>query len=498
MRFFLALSVFALLGAASIFFAPGGPSAVKAQEAELRIVNHRVQTDFPTDVKFFVEVAGPDEIEEVRVYMKTIGQTSRSDYRQVEFEPGNVVSGEAELLTSGNNYVPPGTRLAYSFEVTDKAGRTLRTEDEVFVYLDTRFEWLSVSEGIVTVYYNNPLVESRAEHVLETALASMEITGPLLGIDPDMPLHIVTYHNYQEMVGALPFRSQATRERLVTAGMAFDKERVLLVHSGSSSVTGTTAHEFVHLLVGDALGRAYPQVPAWLNEGLAEYGSIHSGERDILNSRVERAIADGSLRPLSHLGSYSGTPDEILYAYAHGESVVTFMVEEYGEERMAELMRALSRTFDIDAALEEVYGLDQHGLDSAWREAIGLEPLPPPEGSTGDLARPQRPEATIAPVLVPTFPPLEATSPAQVESDTEGAGGSPDSTRRPEANVEAGPTSVVQEPGEPSKRTEEPQASGGCGAASVQSGVIGELSLILLLGMPLGLVLARRRRSEGK
>ena len=156
MRFFLAVTIFAVLGAVSIFFAPGWPAVTEAQETELRIVNHRVQTHFPTDVKFFVEVAGPDEIEEVRVYMKTIGQTSRSDYRQVEFEPGNVVSGEAELLTSGNNYVPPGTRLAYSFEVTDKAGRTLRTEDEVFVYLDTRFEWLTVSEGIVTVYYNNP------------------------------------------------------------------------------------------------------------------------------------------------------------------------------------------------------------------------------------------------------------------------------------------------------------------------------------------------------
>ena len=313
--------------------------------------------------------------------MKTIGQTSRSAYRQVEFEPGKVVSGEAELLTSGNNYVPPGTRLAYSFEVTDKAGRTLRTEDEVFVYLDTRFEWLTVSEGIVTVYYNNPLVESRAEHVLETALKSMEITGPLLGIDPDVPLHIVTYHNYQDMVGALPFRSQTTREGLITQGMAFDEERVLMVHSGSSSVTGTTAHEFVHLLVGDALGRAYPQVPTWLNEGLAEYGSRHSGGRDILNRRVERAISDGSLRPLWHLGSYSGTPDEIIYAYAHGESVVTFMVEEYGDEKMAQLMRALARTFDVDAALEEVYGLDQHGIDSAWREAIGLEPLPRPEDS---------------------------------------------------------------------------------------------------------------------
>ena len=496
MRLFLAIAIFGAAGAAAVFLALANPAVTEAQHSELQIVSHQVQTHFPTDVKFFVEAAGPDEIEEVRVYMKTIGQTSRSAYRQVEFEPGKVVSGEAELLTSGNNYVPPGTRLAYSFEVTDKAGRTLRTEDEVFVYLDTRFEWLTVSEGIVTVYYNNPLVESRAEHVLETALKSMEITGPLLGIDPDVPLHIVTYHNYQDMVGALPFTSQTTREGLITQGMAFDEERVLMVHSGTSSVTGTTAHEFVHLLVGDALGRAYPQVPAWLNEGLAEYGSRHSGGRDILNRRVELAISDGSLRPLWHLGSYSGTPDEIIYAYAHGESVVTFMVEEYGGEKMAQLMRALARTFDVDAALEEVYGLDQHGIDSAWREAIGLEPLPRPEDSSGAPSRPQRPEATIAPVLVPTFPPLDDTPSSPVESPTEVMEAPPARAEPQGVNAEAEPTSPVPEREEPANQSEEPQAAGGCGAASMRSGVVGELSLFLLLGMPLGLVLARVRGSK--
>ena len=200
--------------------------------------------------------------------------------------PVQTVSGEAELLTSGNNYVPPGTRLTYHFEVTDETGKVHLSDEEVFVYLDSRFEWLTVSEGIVTVYYNDPLVKSRAEHVLETALASKEITGPLLGVDPEEPLHIVTYHNYRDMIGALPFRSEATGSQLITAGMAFDRERVLLVHSGDSSVTGTTAHEFVHLLVGDALGRAYPQVPAWLNEGLAEYGSRHGGNHEIMNRTV--------------------------------------------------------------------------------------------------------------------------------------------------------------------------------------------------------------------
>ena len=333
MRVLLTAATLALLVMASFLLVLDRPAAVEAQQSEIQVLNHRVDTNFPTDVKFYVEVAGPDEIEEVRVVMKTLGQTTRSAYRQVEFEPGNSVSGEAELLTSGNNYVPPGTRMAYSFEVRDKSGRTLQTEEQVFVYLDNRFEWFTVSEGIITVYYNDPLVQSRAEHVLATALTSMEITGPVLGINPDVPLHIVTYHSYRDMLGALPFRSQATTEQLITQGMAFDEERVLMVHSGDSSVTATTAHEFVHLLVGDALGRAYSRVPAWLNEGLAEYGSRHGGDRQIINRGIQRAIDRGTVRPLWHLGSYSGTPQEIIYAYAHGESVVTFMVLEYGEEK---------------------------------------------------------------------------------------------------------------------------------------------------------------------
>ena len=515
MRKFFALALFVVLGAASAAFALAWAPTAQAQASEIQILNHRVQTDFPTDVKFYIEVAGPDEIEEVRVYMKTIGQTTRSAYRQVEFEPGNVVSGEAELLTSGNNYVPPGTRLAYYFEVTDKAGRTLRTEDEVFVYLDTRFEWFTVSEGIITVYYNSPLVKSRAEHVLETAMSSMAITGPLLGIRPELPLHIITYHNYQEMAGALPFRSQATSERLITAGVAFDKERVLMVHSGDRSVTSTTAHEFVHLLVGDALGRAYPQAPDWLNEGLAEYGSRHGGDRQVLNSGVERAISTGALRPVPHLGSYSGTPGEILYAYAHGESIVTFMVLEYGEEKMGELMKALARTFDIDAALEQVYGFDQWGLDAAWREEVGLDPLPRTEERGNSSAVPLEAQPTISPVLSPTFPPLESSAPEPAAAETvaqpppQATEVSPDSTRA-EPTATSEPVAMAAQPTEQSPQSqqapdaaapegeESPAAAGGCGGPGLQSGMVGELSLILLLGAPLGLVIFRRSNRGAK
>ena len=518
MRGTLATVTLALLLLAGLLPVLDRPGAVEAQQSEIQVLSNRVDTNFPTDVKFYVEVAGPDEIEEVRVVIKTLGQTTRSAYRQVEFEPSNSVSGEAELLTSGNNYVPPGTRMAYSFEVRDKSGRTLQTEEQVFVYLDDRFEWLTVSQGIITVYYNDPLVQSRAEHVLETALASMEITGPVLGINPDVPLHIVTYHNYRDMIGALPFRSQATSSQLITQGMAFDEERVLMVHSGDSSVTSTTAHEFVHLLVGDALGRAYSRVPAWLNEGLAEYGSRHGGERQIINRGIQRAIDRGTVRPLWHLGSYSGTPQEIIYAYAHGESVVTYLVLEYGEAKMAELMQAITRTLDIDSALLDVYGLDQHGIDSAWRQELGLDPLPKPEDSSGRRPLLENiPDSTIAPILMPSFSSQGSSSSPAVEPTAETALAAPaepqpaptqaitDSARRPTIAPTSPPAAVAVEPAgvppgssapAPESRSDpQPEpAPGGCSPPAAQGGFIGEIALLVLLGAPLGLVAIRRKK----
>ena len=68
------------------------------------------------------------------------------------------------------------------------------------------------------------LVEQRAEVVLEAARTTLESMGPVLGIQPEHPLHIVTYHNYRDMIGALPFRSRTTQEQLITKGMAFDEE----------------------------------------------------------------------------------------------------------------------------------------------------------------------------------------------------------------------------------------------------------------------------------
>ena len=506
------LTIFALAGIAGLILLVsfGSSSPAEAQEGEIRVLAHSVENLYPDRVKFFVEATGPDEITEIRVYMKTIGQTTRSAYREVEFEPGTSVSGEAELLSGGNNYFPPGTRMAYSFEIRDSADRVLRTDDVIFVYLDTRFEWFTVSDGVITVYYNNPLVERRAEVVLEAARATLELMGPVLGIQPEHPLHIVTYHNYRDMIAAVPFRSRTTQEQLITKGVAFDEERVLLVYSGDQEVIGTTAHEFTHLLVGDALGRAYSQVPSWLNEGLAEYSDF-THDRDF-----DQARAAGRIRPLWHLQSKSGTPEGILIVYVQGEAVVKYMISTYGEAKMAELMQALTKTLDIDDALEQVYGFDQYGLDSAWRQSLGLETLPPPQEATprprlaptstlipdsspgtmpGSEPVPtpgSMPSTEAAPVRAQESGPTELSTPALLTEPGQAAAAGPDAAAAPNSESASSRAVSSSSQAEPGPGT----ASGGCSAPLSSNRAGSELAFLVLLFSPLAMLSALRAKGR--
>ena len=372
LRFLLILLVLALSSVVAV------SSVALADEGDIDVLRASAESQFPEGILFSVEAQSQDIIDEVRVFINKADQSGRSAYRSIEVEPGESVSGETLLPVSGSaDYFPPGTKITYYFEVRDKAGAVVRTERTDFVYEDSRFDWLTLSEGLITVYYYSEFVEERARIILEAAKETMDSMVSVLGIAPTDPLRIVTYNNYRHMVMALPFRSQAVSQDLQAQGMAFSDERVLLIHGFDPTVTGTVSHEFTHLLVAEAAGGSSASVPSWLNEGLAEYGNIDP--TDEYDAALRYGIYTRRIRPLWYQGSFSGEPEDILIAYGQGKSVVNFMVRRWGEDKISDLFTALRNSRDIDIALVNVYGLDQYGMDTAWRNSLGLEPLPSPE-----------------------------------------------------------------------------------------------------------------------
>ena len=459
-------------------------STAFADEGAIEVVATGAESQFPDGVKFIITARSPEEIDDIRVFFRKADQKGISAYRTVEFEPGTHVEGVSILASGGSSgYFPPGTRIQFSFEIRDKAGSVVRTPEEEYVYHDNRFEWLTVSSDLITVYYYGEYVEERAKTVLDAAEKAMLRMVPVLGIAPTDPLQIVSYNNYRHMTAALPFRSQAVSEQLQTQGMAFSDERVLLVHGFDATVRGTTSHEFTHLLVSEAAGRAAAQVPAWLSEGLAEFGNIDP--TDSYEAALRYGIYTRRLRPLWYQDTFGGTPDDIIIAYGQGSSVVNFMIGTYGIEKMAELFQSLQRTLDIDLALQEVYDLDQFGLDTEWRLAIGIDPLPSPE----ELEQRLNEEESAEPEGQPN---AEANTDSESEATTEPS---------PAAKPAATPVASLDDESDDAREDDSagPSSPGGC-SSPVQGGGVAPTGVgsLLLLAAPLALLSfgSWRRRRE--
>lgn len=88
-----------------------------------------------------------------------------------------------------------------------------------------------------------------------------------------------------------------------------------------------------------------------------------------MQSVLDQALNDNNLITLRSLnGGFSELPDKANLSYSQSYSVVKFMIDTYGQQKMTDLLIALRDAKPIDQALLEVYGFDTDGLDSAWRE----------------------------------------------------------------------------------------------------------------------------------
>jgi hypothetical protein len=73
--------------------------------------------------------------------------------------------------------------------------------------------------------------------------------------------------------------------------------------------------------------------------------------------------------------SFPADPEQAGLAYAQSGLVVEFIIDQYGQDAMAQLLDIFSEGALYDESLTEALGVDTWGLDNAWREAMGFTPL---------------------------------------------------------------------------------------------------------------------------
>ena len=374
-----------LLVAGTLALSPRPLSAQGLSVTDEGAANH-----FPDGMEFRVSAASDDAIEEVRLrYTVLPDGTTASGVP--DFQTGSSVSTVFTL--SGNEppriYLPPGTRIDYHWEVEDAAGNTATTPEKSIVYEDVRFDWKTLeADGVIIHYYSGS--EDDAQAMLDVAQVAIAQMSGLLAATVEFPVNVRIYASTDDMRPALQRRSESYESQIITAGVRVSSDTVLVLGNVSFS---TLRHELAHVVTAVAGEGPFGDLPAWLDEGTAVYAQ---GDPEGFGGALERAIDRGNVLSVRSITSYQGDPDKVDLFYGQSWSLVSFLVDTYGEEKFARLFAEIKGGKTTDAALEAVYGFDQDGLDNEWRASVGL---PPREDTAQDGEE-----------AVPTFPPSDGGS----------------------------------------------------------------------------------------
>lgn len=347
--------------------------------------------DFPNTVAFSATLNASSEIVDVTLEygneQLTCGEVIAKAFPDFQNGKSIAVSWTWDMRQSGS--LPPGTTIWWRWRYVDSSGAEFVSDKKTITWLDDVHDWQTVSKDFVNIhYYGND--QAFGQTMLDAGIEGLRRNKEQAGMTPDIPVNIYVYPTYEEMRDAILYEPQWT------GGQAFPDFGIIIMGiSGDAGYDkGTVIHELTHVLVGRNAFTCIGFIPTWLNEGLAVYseGTLDSG----MQGQLDIAIRDNTLFPIRSLGgNFSEIPEKALLSYGQSYSIVRFMLETYGQEKMDQLLTALSDAEPVDDALLRIYGVDTDGLDNQWRESLGLPSLIVAQST-----------AQPTPTYVPTYIPI--------------------------------------------------------------------------------------------
>ena len=330
---------------------------------ELRESNAR--SDFPNGFVFNMTVEAAAGLDEVRLVYEIAPDGVRATAVPACTE-GQIASCRFELGANARTLLIPGAEVTYFWRITS-GGMTTDTDPQLIVYEDTRFDWQTVTEGNLTVwYYSGDEDEARA--VLAAGRDTLDRIGALLRTTVDFPVKILYYDTARDMQAAIISNNA---EGVITRGEVVYSDTAMV--SADSAAGDITRHEVTHIVVRQAIDGPFG-LPDWLNEGTAVYSQIQplGGQQSALDLAIQNNQVL-SVRSLSSASS-GAIASRVSLFYGQSFALVDFLIETYGEQKFADLFAAFKEGDTTAGALEQVYGFDQDGLENEWRASVGLPP----------------------------------------------------------------------------------------------------------------------------
>lgn len=343
-------------------------------EGDITVISSDAHAVFPYSITFKVEAGAASEIVEIDLgYRVSRGSLVSNDCRvALDFTPDKQVTANWtwDMLETGG--VPTGSEVEYWWLIEDETGNKMETKPETIEFDDLRYDWHSLAGDQVTFHWYEG-DDDFAQGLIDAADDALGNLADEFGFALEQPADFYIYANTWELQGALIYPDEWT------GGMAFpDYNTVVIGISPDNLAWGNRAiaHELGHLVVHQKVFGPFGVLPTWLDEGLAQAAE---GElRADLQDTLDRAIArDAIFSARSITGSFPTSADEAELCYAESYSLVEYLRNNYGSDKMLDLLEAFIQGGTADQALTQVYGFDMDGLDRVWRQSLGLDPENP-------------------------------------------------------------------------------------------------------------------------
>ena len=351
---------------ACLFLSMLSPSLVQAQD-ELTILDSSVQLEFPTRLNFSLSAQSEVNITDIRLHY-TVDQLSHAQVTSevyIEFAPADKVDASWTWDMRKTGGLPPGSRLEYWWTVEDALGDKTETFSTQIQFDDTRYPWRSLTEGEVTIYWYQG-DESFARELMVTAQEALMRLAEDTGAYLEKPVKTYIYANTQDLQGSMIYPQEWT------GGAAFTRHGIIAIGIAPNNLAwGKRAmtHELTHLVIHQMTFNPYNDLPNWLDEGLAMYNEGAPSSQ--FTTRLNEAIAEDDLISVRSIASpFSAYAEQSILAYAQSYSLVEFLINNYGSDKMLELLNTFRQGSSYDGALEKVYGFDMDGLNTLWRDYV--------------------------------------------------------------------------------------------------------------------------------
>jgi hypothetical protein len=263
----------------------------------------------------------------------------------------------------------PFSTIRFHWELTLEDGTTYESPPEQFNYLDNRFSWKTLQKAIpqdkelVVHWYKGDL--QFAQNILDVADAGRERIQDLLLVTMPSKLDIYVYADAETMQAALDPGSANW-----VAGHADPDLGVILVTLPEGPeqqllVNQRIPHELMHILLYQFNPVGYPNLPTWLNEGLASNAELDPNpDYRIL---LQDAAKKNELIALTKLcGTFPREAYGALLSYAESASFVKYLRDSYGVPRLTALVTAYNNGLDCDRGTQQALGKSLVQLQRNW------------------------------------------------------------------------------------------------------------------------------------